>query len=148
MNVNEHKYPVLIKGGAFTDDRGELRFVNGFDMTNVKRFYIMNNSSTDIIRAWHGHKFECKYFFVLKGSFLINSIKIDNWEAPSIDLKPFSFRLEQADNNMLCVPSGFANGIKAITPNASLMVLSNFSVEESLNDDYRFDKNLWFDWDA
>lgn len=147
MNLKVDTQPYLIKGGSFIDNRGELLFVNDFNMADIKRFYIMNHSETDVVRAWHGHKFEKKFFFVLQGSFLINSIKIDNWEKPALTLKPMSFKLDKNDTNMLCIPSGYANGIKAIEPNSSLMILSNFTLEESLNDDYRFDKELWYDWD-
>ena len=56
----------IINGGTFKDSRGTLRFVNDFDFSEVKRFYQIENSSTDIVRAWQGHKIEEKFFLLLQ----------------------------------------------------------------------------------
>ena len=44
------------------------------------------------------------------------------------------------------IPGGYANGFRALEPHSKLIVFSNFTVEESSSDDYRFSKELWFNW--
>ena len=45
-----------ITGGIAKDHRGQIRFVNDFDMTEVKRFYIITNKDTELIRGWRAHR--------------------------------------------------------------------------------------------
>lgn len=40
-----------IRGGIAKDHRGQIRFVNDFDMSLVKRFYIIKNADTEIVRG-------------------------------------------------------------------------------------------------
>jgi dTDP-4-dehydrorhamnose 3,5-epimerase len=51
----------IIEGGLAVDDRGSIVFVNDFSFKDVKRFYQLENFSTNTIRAWHGHQKEGKY---------------------------------------------------------------------------------------
>lgn len=138
--------PTIIKGKVFSDERGSLRFVNGFDFSDVKRFYTIQNKSTEIIRAWQGHKIENKYFFVSSGSFLICCVKIDDWKKPSKDLLVEKFMLLAGDSQILMVPAGYANGIKALEENSKLLVFSSNSLEDAKEDDYRYPADWWFDW--
>jgi dTDP-4-dehydrorhamnose 3,5-epimerase len=41
------------------------------------------------------------------------------------------------------VPGGFANAILSLQPKSRVLVFSSFSLEESLEDDYRFDVEFW-----
>ena len=141
-----NKEPYIINGGIFTDARGTLRHVNAFDFSSVKRFYQVQNSSTEVIRAWQGHKVEEKYFFVGQGVFLIALVEIDNWEQPSDRFPVKTFILSAAEPAVLFVPGGFANGVKALEPGSILTVFSNCSIEESAADTFRFDPTKWFDW--
>ena len=50
--------PKIIKGNSHTDSRGTLKFNNFFDTSEIKRMYIVQNSSTEILRGWQGHKVE------------------------------------------------------------------------------------------
>src|SRR5690606_41963258 len=75
-----------IQGGIAEDHRGHIRFVNEFDMTQVKRFYIIKNKDTDLVRGWRAHRIEQRWFYVLSGSFSVDLIKIDDWENASPDL--------------------------------------------------------------
>lgn len=136
----------LIEGGLFTDDRGRVCFVNDFDFSDVRRFYIIENSSTDIVRAWIGHKIENKYFFVATGKFLIGAVEIDDWEEPSKDLETHEHILTEKESKILKIPAGFANGVKALEPNSKLIVFSSLSLEEGKQDDYRFPAELWLNW--
>lgn len=136
----------LIKGGIFNDIRGRVSFVNDFDMTEVKRFYQINHKDTETVRAWQGHKVEKKWFYCIKGSFLFNIIKIDDWSNPSFDLVPQNFTLTETESNILSVPGGHVNGFVALEENSTLIVFSDQDLESSKKDDFRFDKNYWFNW--
>lgn len=138
--------PYIIEGGFFSDDRGRLSFVNDFNFADVKRFYMIDHPETDTVRAWQGHVVEKKYFYVVKGSFCIAWVKIDNWDNPSSELRAEYEILNENQSRILCVPCGYANGLKAIERASKLIVFSSLSLEESLKEKTRYDSSLWFDW--
>lgn len=138
----------IIEGGIFVDYRGRISHVNSLDMNEIERFYIIHQSDTSVVRAWHAHQFEKKWFYAVKGSFTTAFVKIDNWEKPSLDLKPEVYQLTAADSRILYVPEGYANGIKANEPDSILLVYSNKILSVALNDSWRYDKNMWMDWDV
>ena len=138
--------PTLITGGKSIDDRGTVSFFNEIDLSIWKRFYIVSNHSLGFIRAWHGHKREHKMVIPLEGSSLVAAVKIDDWVKPSIHEIPEKFILSTDSPKALFIPKGFANGFKTLTPDAKLLFLSSFTLEESSADDYRFDWNLWNPW--
>ena len=43
-------------GGRAIDDRGGLLFINDLDLSNYRRFYVVENHAQGFIRAWHGHR--------------------------------------------------------------------------------------------
>lgn len=133
----------LIKGGIFTDNRGCLFHVNDFDMTPIKRFYTIENSPSYPIRAWQAHKRESKWFYAVKGSFLIGLVKPDDWENPSQNLKVEKIVLNETESKVLYIPPGYANGLKALEENSKLMVFSNFTIQEATTDNIKFDINTW-----
>ena len=65
--------PEIIKGGVSIDERGKVGFVNDFNFQNIKRFYVVENSSINIVRAFHGHLKEAKYVFVVSGIYFPNT---------------------------------------------------------------------------
>lgn len=130
---------MFIKGNTFTDNRGTLRFVNDFHFEGIKRFYTITHPDTSVIRAWQGHKLETKYFYVVKGSFLFNWIKIDNWDHPSQDLEINSKTLSEKGSEILIIAPGHVNGFKAMEPDSTVVVFSNKTLEESKADDYRWE---------
>ncbi len=138
--------PQLIQGNIHTDERGILKFMNEFDMSIIKRFYTIQNANTEIIRAWQGHKIESKWFFVLKGSFKIGLVKIDDWDNPSPALKPEFYTLQESKHEVLYIPKGYANGFFALEPDAVLMIYSDYLLEDSKDDNFRFDTDLWVNW--
>ena len=133
----------LIKGNIHQDHRGIVSFVNDFHFEKVKRFYTITHPDTSTIRAWQGHKLETKYFYITKGSFLINWIKIDNWEHPSKDLKINTHILSDNQCEILIIALGHVNGFKALEPDSTMIVFSDMWLEESKNDDYRFPPEYW-----
>lgn len=138
--------PKLIEGGDFKDERGVISFVNDFDLASIKRFYSITHPKLDVVRAWQGHRQEHKYFYVLKGSFVVAWVKIDNWESPSESLNSEFKILEASHTAVLSIPPGYANGLKALEDNSQIMVFSDYRLNESIDDKIRFDKKLWFDW--
>jgi dTDP-4-dehydrorhamnose 3,5-epimerase len=108
---------------------------------------VIEHPDTSIVRAWQAHKKEQKWFYVIEGSFKIVLIKPDDWENPSLNLKPAEFILKAAANEVLYIPGNFANGLKALEPKSRIMVFSSFTVEESSKDNYRFDQKMWYDWE-
>lgn len=143
MNLEEI---LLIKGGQHTDERGTVSFVNDFDMSPVKRFYIIEHPDTTIARAWQAHKEERKWFYLVAGSYKVVLVKPDDWEKPSEKLLTQEFILKSGINPVLHIPGGYANGFKALEAHSKLMVFSDFSIEDAGKDDFRFDKTLWYDW--
>jgi dTDP-4-dehydrorhamnose 3,5-epimerase len=133
----------IIKGNYHTDHRGTIRFVNEFTFEGVKRFYTITHPDTSIIRAWQGHKLETKYFYVTKGSFLINWIEIDNWQNPSKDLKINTHISTDQQSEILIIHPGHVNGFKALEPDSTMIVFSDMSLEESKGDDYRLPVDYW-----
>lgn len=133
----------LIEGGIFSDNRGKLFHVNEYDMSFVKRFYAVENNIENPTRAWQAHQKESKWFFVVKGSFLIGLVQPDNWENPSQNLQVEKIILSETESKVLYIPPGYANGVKALEENSKLMVFSNFTIQEAATDNIKFDINTW-----
>jgi dTDP-4-dehydrorhamnose 3,5-epimerase-like enzyme len=114
---------------------------------NIKRSYLVSNKNCDVIRAWHGHKFESKYFLVIKGGFQISTVKVDNFKKPSKKNTVSNYFLKDNTGDILFVPGGYANGFKALYAESILQIFSTSSLEESLNDDYRYPFDYWNAWD-
>mgnify|MGYP001179657880 CR=1 FL=1 len=138
--------PSILKGGIFTDHRGSMRFVNDFRFGDVKRFYFIKHPDTTVVRAWQGHQFEKKYFYPIAGSFLVAWVKIDDFENPSRDLLPEYHILSTENSEIISVPKGYANGLKALEPNSELLIFSDMDLEESVNEKIRFSADWWLDW--
>jgi len=141
------KKPILIEGKLAVDDRGEVGFVNDFSMSDVKRFYTVTNHKQEFIRAWHAHKKENKYVTILEGVVLITTVKIDNWDNPSKNLKIYKYVLSSKKPSVLFIPGGFAHGFKTLKRNTKLMFFSTATLKESIRDDYRFDAYYWNPWE-
>ena len=133
----------LIKGNAFSDDRGTLQFVNDFNFAGIKRFYTITHPNTSIVRAWQGHKIENKNFFVSKGKFIICWVEIDNWDNPGKDLIVNKQIICAEEPQILTISSGNANGFKALESDSTLVVFSDLCLEDSSIDMQRFDFDYW-----
>jgi dTDP-4-dehydrorhamnose 3,5-epimerase len=136
----------VLKGEIFRDNRGQISSLNNFHFEGVRRTYIIHHPDISVIRGWHAHQHERKWFYCIKGNFSVALVKIDNWENPSKDLKPEIFHLSDAESQLVCVPAGYANCLKAHTPDAIMMVLSDVPLPEAYSDSWRYDSNLWVDW--
>lgn len=136
----------LIEGEIFTDDRGQISSLNNFRFPGVERFYFIHHPDATVIRGWHGHQYEKKWFYAVKGAFRIALVKIDDWENPSPDLQPEIFKLTANQSRILFVPEGYANCIKAESAGSVLLVFSGKILSEAIKDSWRYDRKLWVDW--
>lgn len=135
--------PKIISGGIFSDNRGEVAFVNDFLFTNIKRFYTIKNRITNPLRAWQGHKIDEKNFYCVSGSFKIFYVKIDNWSNPSSNLEVGSAILKASEINILKIPAGYANAVLSLESNSKLLSFSTLSLDKTADDDVRFDAKMW-----
>lgn len=138
--------PTLIAGARFADARGVLACCNACDLAEVRRFYTLYHPDTTTVRGWNGHRFESKRFFCIKGAFAVGLVAVDAFEAPSPALQATCFRLQAEDAQVLCVPPGYANAIKALTPDSILLVLSDKTLEEAKDDNWKYPPERWVDW--
>ena len=119
----------LIEGNIHIDERGIVRFVNDFDMSKVARMYCIE-PKMGVVRAWQGHKLEKKWFYVAKGSFLIKTVEMDS-------LNKVEYLLSSTESIVLEIGGGYYNGFETLEKGSVLMVFSDFSMEDSKNDDFR-----------
>lgn len=138
--------PRLIEGALAVDDRGSVSFVNEFGFDEVQRCYVVRNHAQGFVRAWHAHRHEGKFVMSLAGAALVCCVAIDDWEHPSPEAFVHRFVLSGEKPAVLVIPPGFANGFMSLTQDAALMFFSTSTVEESANDDYRFDSRHWDPW--
>ena len=138
--------PNLLRGGVSKDDRGTVSFVNELSFAGIKRFYVVQNHKKDMVRAWHGHRYEAKYVYASSGKALVGAVRIDNWKRPSVKAKVHSFILSSEKPEILFIPKGYANGFKSLSNNAKLIFYSTSSLEQSRKDDIRFDAKYWDIW--
>jgi dTDP-4-dehydrorhamnose 3,5-epimerase len=120
----------FIVGGHHTDRRGLLRFVNDFDMKHIRRMYIIEPKFGQI-RAWQGHKKEQKWFFVLEGSFLIQTVSLQAHQNRS------KIIVSAEDNRVIHIDSGNYNGFEALAEGSKILVFSDHTIDEAASDDFR-----------
>ena len=142
----ETEIPAIITGGSFTDGRGTLSFVNKFDLLPARRFYIIEHPDASVVRAWQAHKREQKWFYVIDGSFKMVIVKPADWVPTGEKQYLQEFQLYAGDNKLLHVPGGYASGFRALEPGSKLLVFSEFATADAASDEFRFDKDLWYDW--
>ena len=138
----------IINVNTSYDDRGDVVYCNDFNLIQkkIKRFYQITNNNINFVRAWHGHKKEEKFLLILEGVFKICAVRPDNWKNPSKNLPVKEFIINANSPKILHIPGGYAHGTQNLKMNSKLMVFSTFSLKETIQDDYRFKSNLWYDW--
>jgi dTDP-4-dehydrorhamnose 3,5-epimerase len=138
--------PYIIEGGLAVDDRGDLAFVNDFHFEGVKRFYMVSNHRAGFVRAWHAHRHEAKYVIAVQGAAIVAAVAIDNWEHPSKNAQVHRYVLSAQKPAVLYIPAGYANGFMSLTTDTKLIFFSTATLEESRNDDVRYDSRYWDAW--
>jgi len=129
----------LIHGNRFADSRGELDFFNSFDLSEIVRMYRIKPAGTNIIRAWQGHRREQKWFYCLKGSFVVNLLPLSEFTGDPVGNSLQIYTLQADLQQILRIPGGYVNGFRATDSNSELLVFSNMTLGDSNSDDYRFD---------
>lgn len=135
--------PKIIQGGNFSDHRGTISFVNDFSFKDIERFYILNNSDENPIRAWQGHKLDAKNFYCLNGSFKIHFVQIDSWDNPSKDLIIDTVIISESDSKILHIPAGYANAVESLESNSKLISFSALPLSNVEDDDVRYASDYW-----
>jgi dTDP-4-dehydrorhamnose 3,5-epimerase-like enzyme len=140
MNLTK---PILISPEKFDDKRGTLYAYNNFNIENlgIKRTFSIK---VENFRGWHGHQKENNWFKVTSGMLKILLVKPDSWDKPSFNIKPQEFVIKAEDHQIIFVPAGYVSAIKSLVEGSILQVFSNKTLEESLQDDYRFSSDRWY----
>lgn len=125
-----------IIGGIAKDARGQIRYVNDFDMSLVKRFYIIQNADTELKRGWRGHQTEQRWFYVLSGSFEMDVVQIDDWNSPSNNLPVEHLTIKDTDLSVLHVPTGYATAFRALEGGSELLVYADYDISHAALDDH------------
>lgn len=128
----------IITGGIHNDSRGSIEFVNEFDMSPIKRFYIIKHNDTETLRGWRAHRIERRWFYVLNGSFQLRLVKIDNWDSPSNNLPIQEKILLESSKQVLYIPSGYATCLRALEEGSRLLVLADYSIDNANHDNYLY----------
>ena len=144
--MKKYKLPQKIEGAKAFDLRGSLSFVNDFSFRTVKRFYLIDNFKNNFVRAWHGHKYEEKFFYCISGAAQVACVEISNYKKPSKNKKIFSWVLTENKSEIIYIPKGYANGSMNLKENTKLLVFSTSTLEQSSKDDYRYPANYWNPW--
>lgn len=140
--------PILLQGGVSKDKMGSVSFVNEFKFSGIKRFYVIKSLRKGMVRAWHGHKHEEKYVYVISGKALVGAVEIDNWINPSKEAKIYNYKISSEKPAILHIPGGYANGFKSLSSNTKLIFFSTNTLEQSKKDDIRFNAKYWNIWDV
>lgn len=133
----------LIQGSSFSDERGGLNFFNSLDMNQIIRMYEISPSDIANIRGWQAHKTEKKWFYCNSGAFIINLVEVDNFESPSKAIVTKQYVLDALKPCVLEVTGGYATAFRAKEAHSKLIVFSNFSLDASKEDDFRYPVTQW-----
>ena len=128
--MNDNSVPHLMGGGIASDARGSVSFVNPFNFSGVKRFYVIENAVMGLPRAWHGHRTEHKFVYVASGRAVICAAHMDTGRV-------LRFVMDEATPAVLHIPAGWANGSMSLEPNTKIIHFSTVSLKESEGDDER-----------
>lgn len=132
-----------LQGGIAKDARGQIRFVNEFDMGLVKRFYLIKNADTDLVRGWRAHRIEQRWFYVLSGGFSVSVVEIDDWETPDPHLPLQHITIKSDDMRLLHIPSGYGTAFRALESNSEMLVFADYSIEHASYDDYTWNQEYF-----
>jgi dTDP-4-dehydrorhamnose 3,5-epimerase-like enzyme len=131
--------PEIIRGGQSIDDRGIVSFVNAVPFERIKRVYTVENFSTDVTRAFHGHKIEDKFVFAVSGAAIVLVAKMTGDSLQGVTRYILSDRIPE----LLHIPAGYANGFRSLEAGTKLMFFSTTTITQATADDYRFPYNVF-----
>lgn len=145
MDKIDFKKPRAVAYPVFADDRGTFAlFINGLGEIApgagaIKRIYYVCNDAKGIVRGFHFHKKEWKFFVIVSGSAKFMALN------PKKPEEKFQFVSSVRKNNLVIIPPLYANGWVSLVDNTILVCASTSTTEESLKDDQRFDPYKWGD---
>tara|TARA_B100000963_G_scaffold137846_1_gene119944 strand:+ start:23523 stop:23939 length:417 start_codon:yes stop_codon:yes gene_type:complete len=135
------KKPTIISGSIHKDNRGKVFHVNNFDLTPIKRIYIIENKDLTINRGWKGHLVENRWFYCTKGEIEIQVVPISNLSIKSSAIE--FFKLSDKNLNILFVPKGFATLIKQSKKASRITAMSDYLLGESDDENLRWKSNIF-----
>ena len=138
----EKPYCRILEGGVSVDDRGTVSFCNSLDFKTIKRFYMVENFSTDTVRGMHGHMKEEKFVLAVSGAALFVVCPLTEAKVLARDFEKIVVR----GSSILWLSAGLAHGFRCLVPDTRLMFFSTATLEESKADDFRFpvyNRDLW-----
>ncbi|MFZ5845402.1 MAG: dTDP-4-dehydrorhamnose 3,5-epimerase family protein [Patescibacteria group bacterium] len=109
------------------------------EIYQIKRVYYIYNFGKGVIRGFHLHKREWKYFIIASGAAKFIALNPKNPK----DL--YSFTSSARKSNLIVIPPGFANGWISLEEETILICCSTSTFKESLKDDVRYDPYSWGD---
>jgi dTDP-4-dehydrorhamnose 3,5-epimerase-like enzyme len=125
------------------DDRGFLCQIYGNlgSYPQIKRVYVVGNHSRGVIRGFHKHRGEYKFFFAVSGSA---KFVVEGDEQEDLD----SFVLSTRRPAVLVVPPGRFHGWVSLDDDTTIIGMSNYTLAESEKDDIRkdpfaFGRKVW-----
>ncbi len=133
----------IIAGKSYTDQRGSLIAFNEFDMTRVRRTYLITPADLTTLRGWQGHRYEQKWFLCLHGAFRIGLVSPLNLDATTGNEQVSFIDLDSTIPQILHITGGYFTAIKARLPQSLLQVFSDSTVADSVADDYRRPADFW-----
>ena len=144
--MESNNIPQIITGGSHKDHRGTISFVNDFKFEGVNRFYTIHHPDTSTIRAWQGHTQESKYYYPVKGSWIIAWVKME-FDKPEEDWIAEYIKLNASESKIIFLPPGYANGFKALEDDS---IIIGFSAPGELEEKeiLRWELNKWLDWSS
>jgi len=126
-----------------SDDRGLfVSFILDTQLKDgvvIKRVYYVFNPVKNIVRGFHFHKYEWKFFTILQGS--AKFIAID----PKKPREKLEFVTSERSQKLITIPPGYANGWVSLEDNTLLLAASSSSLDQSIKDDRRFNTYKWGD---
>jgi dTDP-4-dehydrorhamnose 3,5-epimerase-like enzyme len=129
----------VLQGEIHADERGSISSLNNLSFDGIRRTYILHHPNTSVLRGWHAHRYERKWYYCHKGSFHLWLVKIDDWDNPSHDLPVERFELAEDNSQIVIVPAGYGSLIQACEPDSIMQVFSDVAFPECLKDSWRFE---------
>lgn len=120
-------------GGQHHDERGVLLHNNPLDLSRVKRSYLIQNATTDLVRGWRGHRIETRWFICVWGKTRIWVAPLDALPNPDFTQFPF-FDLDASSYDCLEVPPGHATAFQSLIPDTRLQCFSDYSIGDVQDD--------------
>lgn len=129
---------------VFSDDRGVFvpfiqttGLIKELEEFELKRVYYIYNYGKGVIRGFHFHKIEWKFFFAVNGAAKIVAVN------PKKESEKYTFTISSRKPALVIIPPGYAHGSISLEDQTILVCCSNVTTDESLKDDTRYDPYAW-----